>query len=145
MNNKKYIEEDIKFIKAMIEEYKTFKDLDNPEFENTDKIYKALENILADREKYKRLAEQNLKDSEEFKNNMCEHRCVKNTEIIELQAKANKYDSLVENIKKDLIKLQEEYEILLEHQSGQESNRTKYLRGKIHMCQELLDTEKEKI
>lgn len=51
MSNKKYIEEDIKFIKAMIEEYKTFKDLDNPEFENTDKIYKALENILADRER----------------------------------------------------------------------------------------------
>lgn len=63
-------------------------------------------------------------------------------EYREMEVKANKYDSLVEKIKENLLKLQEEYELLLEHQSGQESNRTKYLRGKIHMCQELLDTEK---
>lgn len=46
-------------------------------------------------------------------------------------------------IEKDKIRektkeIQEEYELLLEHQNGQESNRTKYLRGKIHMGQELL-------
>lgn len=62
-------------------------------------LINSLENILADREKWKRLAEQNLKDSEDFKNNMCEHRCIKNNEILELQVKANKYDALAEKIK----------------------------------------------
>lgn len=42
----------------------------------------------------------------------------------------------IEDILKDT---QEEYELLLEHQSGKESNRTKYLRGKIHLAQELLE------
>lgn len=40
------IEKDIKFIEEMIKEYKTFGDLHNPDYENTDKIYKALENML---------------------------------------------------------------------------------------------------
>lgn len=47
----------------------------------------------------------------------------------------------VQKVKDNLIKYQEEYELLLEHQSGKESNRTKYLRGRIHMCQELLESE----
>ena len=40
------IEKDIKFIEEMIKEYNTFGDLHNPDYENTDKIYKALENML---------------------------------------------------------------------------------------------------
>ena len=44
-------------------------------------------------------------------------------------------------VKYNLIKYQEEYELLLEHQGGKERNRTKYLRGRIHMCQELLESE----
>lgn len=48
----------------------------------------------------------------------------------------------VQKVKDNLIKYQEEYELLLEHQSGKESNRTKYLRGRIHMCQELLEERK---
>ena len=79
MNNKKDIEEDIKFIKAMIEEYKTFKDLDNPEFENTDKIYKALENILADRERLEKEKEE-LKEKLNKKDKIIESmRFIKNT------------------------------------------------------------------
>lgn len=49
-----------------------------------------------------------------------------------------------EVVEENLNKLQSEYELLLEHQNGQESNRTKYLRGKIHMCQELLQEKGEK-
>ena len=48
----------------------------------------------------------------------------------------------IQKVKDNLIKYQEEYELLLEHQSGKESNRTKYLRGRIHMCQELLEGRK---
>ena len=35
------IEEDIKFIEEIIKEYKTFGDLHNPDYEDTDKIYIA--------------------------------------------------------------------------------------------------------
>ena len=56
--------EDIKFIEEMIKEYKTFGDLQNPDYEDTDRIYKALENILEEREqdkkRIKKLEEDNL-------------------------------------------------------------------------------------
>ena len=55
------LEEDIKFIEKMIKEYKTFGDLHNPDFEDTDRIYKALENML---KRIKKLEEEN----ETFKN-----------------------------------------------------------------------------
>lgn len=48
--------EDIKFIEEMIKEYKTFGDLHNPDYEDTDRIYKALENVL---ERIKELEEIN--------------------------------------------------------------------------------------
>lgn len=57
-------------------------------------------------------------------------------EII-LQALDNSISTEV--IEEEKTRIEKEYELLLEHQSGQESNRTKYLRGKIHMCQELLE------
>lgn len=109
MNSKTTIEEDIKILKRIqVTEFNT-----NNIYDNVEKVNKALENILADREKYKRLAEQNLKDSEEFKNNMCEHRCVKNTEIIELRAKANKYDSLIKEIEDKINKRKIKYNEIL--------------------------------
>ena len=47
------LEEDIKFIKEMIKEYKTFGDLDNPDYEETNRIYNAIEHILAERKQDK--------------------------------------------------------------------------------------------
>lgn len=44
---------DIKFIDGMVKEYNTFGDLDNPDYENTDGIYKKIENILAKRKQDK--------------------------------------------------------------------------------------------
>ena len=41
--------------------------------------------VLKENEKYKRLNEMNLKNAEEFKNNMCEHRCLLKSENEELQ------------------------------------------------------------
>lgn len=49
-----------------------------------------------------------------------------------------------QKIKDKTEEIKEEYELLLEHQSGKESNRTKYLRGKIHMGQELLQESEDK-
>ena len=50
-----------------------------------EELIKAIEIVLRKLESYKRLAEANLKDSEEFKNNMCEHRCILKSELQELQ------------------------------------------------------------
>ena len=52
------IEKDIKFIDEMIKEYNTFGDLDNTDYEDTDRIYKAIENIL---KRIQKLEEENKK------------------------------------------------------------------------------------
>lgn len=57
------IEEDIKFIDEMVKEYNTYGDLDNPDYEDTDRIYKAIENIL---KKIKELEEENEKNIERY-------------------------------------------------------------------------------
>ena len=41
-------------------------------------------------EKEKRLAETNLKDSEEFQDNMCNHRCILNSKVEELEEELEK-------------------------------------------------------
>lgn len=51
-------------------------------------VCKALdlaEKLQKENEKYKRLSEMNLKNAEEFKNNMCEHRCLLKSENKELK------------------------------------------------------------
>ena len=57
------IEKDIKFIDEIIKEYNTFGDLDNTDYEDTDRIYKAIENIL---KKIKELEEENEKNIERY-------------------------------------------------------------------------------
>lgn len=76
------------------------------------------------------------KENEELKERIREHTLL----ISPYYVKENFIS--VQKVKDNLIKYQEEYELLLEHQSGKESNRTKYLRGRIHMCQELLEERK---
>jgi len=53
--------------------------------------------VLKENEKYKRLAEMNLKSAEEFKNNMCEHRCL-------LKNENKEQKELIEKMKKYLLK-----------------------------------------
>ena len=65
-----------------------------------DKLQKELD-------KYKRLAEANLKDSQEFQENMCNHRCIKNNEVLELK------EEIVE-LQKENAKLRNTNEILYE-------------------------------
>lgn len=47
-------EKDVEFIRQMIKEYRTFGDLYNSDFEDTEKIYKALEIILSERNQDKK-------------------------------------------------------------------------------------------
>ena len=90
-----------------------------------------LEHILS---AYKRV----LKENEELKKSKITYEAVRDIQEKNRNIVDNNYISK-QIVKDNLIKYQEEYELLLEHQSGKESNRTKYLRGRIHMCQELLE------
>lgn len=126
MNNKTNVEEDIKFIEKMVKEYKTFRDLDNPEFEDTEKIYKSLENILADRETLlaaKEIQEYNYQMLSENVSNIAKKLDLeedatideiyiairilksKRANMFEYIDKADKYDSLVEKIREKISSL----------------------------------------
>lgn len=56
-----------------------------------------LKQIYQENEKYKRLAEMNLKSAEEFKNNICEHRCL-------LKSENKEQKELIERMKRFLLK-----------------------------------------
>lgn len=68
--------EDLEFLENMVKEYKQFGDLDNPDYEDTERIYKAIQNLIAryketqlnDKEKevveaYRNLVKQSGKDT----------------------------------------------------------------------------------
>lgn len=84
------------------------------------------------------LIEKLQKENKELKNQEATQR-----KINELLVQRYSNSISLQKIKDNLIKYQEEYELLLEHQNGKESNRTKYLRGRIRMCQELLESEEK--
>ena len=97
-------------------------------------IPKSMKHILSD---YKRV----LKENEELKKSKITYEAVRDIQEKNRNIVDNNYISK-QIVKDNLIKYQEEYELLLEHQSGKESNKTKTLRGRIHMCQELLEGRK---
>lgn len=93
---------------------------------------------------YKRVLEMNevlLKENEELKKSKITYEAVRDIQEKNRNIVDNNYISK-QIVKDNLIKYQEEYELLLEYQSGKESNKTKTLRGRIHMCQELLEGRK---
>ena len=133
-----------------------------------DLLQEAYKVILSDYKRVLKINEVLLKENEEIriKNNAIKRESeayaenmirLDNELKLEKEKEKSKYEWIIQNclpqelvnklyiplqkIKDNLIKYQEEYELLLEHQSGKESNRTKYLRGRIHMCQELLESE----
>lgn len=97
-------------------------------------IQQAIEHILSD---YKRV----LKENEELKKSKITYEAVRDIQEKNRNIVDNNYISK-QIVKDNLIKYQEEYELLLEYQSGKESNKTKTLRERIHMCQELLEGRK---
>ena len=131
------IEEDIKNAEHFIDSIKTDKEYKEENgwhgYYNKEivELTRILEHILSD---YKRV----LKENEELKKSKITYEAVRDIQEKNRNIVDNNYISK-QIIKDNLIKYQEEYELLLEHQSGKESNRTKYLRGRIHMCQELLE------
>lgn len=50
-----------------------------------EKQSKEIEELKEDNQRYKRIASQKLDDIEEFRKNECEHRCIRNAEVLELK------------------------------------------------------------
>ena len=133
------IKEDIKIVENYLAN-SAMNEIDSNFFKNSGwetvdlEIPKSMQHILSD---YKRV----LKENEELKKSKITYEAVRDIQEKNRNIVDNNYISK-QIVKDNLIKYQEEYELLLEHQSGKESNRTKYLRGRIHMCQELLEGRK---
>ena len=124
------IKEDIEIIENILHKGYTMSIL-HPNTSIRESEIRAIEHILSD---YKRV----LKENEELKKSKITYEAVRDIQEKNRNIVDNNYISK-QIVKDNLIKYQEEYELLLEHQSGKESNKTKTLRGRIHMCQELLE------
>lgn len=139
-NERSSIEEDIILLKDFIEgnfkrdKLENYKGSYKMGYFYYKDIQQALEHILSD---YKRV----LKENEELKKSKITYEAVRDIQEKNRNIVDNNYISK-QIVKDNLIKYQEEYELLLEHQSGKESNKAKTLRGRIHMCQELLEGRK---
>lgn len=72
------------------------------------KALNLIEKLQKENEKYKRLAEINLKSAEEFKNNMCEHRCLLKNENEELKSKNKTLEELLQGNLYELYKYYKE-------------------------------------
>lgn len=90
-------------------EYKyTLKNDDDKKIET---ILNLIDKQQKETEKYKRIAEMNLKDGEEFKNEMCEHRCILKSELeenyISKELIREKIKEIEDSLKEDCIALHE--------------------------------------
>ena len=142
MNSKTTIEEDIKILKRIqVTEFNT-----NNIYDNVEKVNKAIENILADRERLEKENEDyKIKENSRIagKYNEIEiHDLIEQTIQKDYIAKANKYDILVkereEQCKRDIEQARKEYKITL-------NDRQDGIREEAQNILELLDKEKEKI
>ena len=57
------LEEAIMYLKKIAKEYKTYGDLDNPEFEDTKKIAKAIETVLQELVKLQKHCKEMIKEA----------------------------------------------------------------------------------
>ena len=106
----------------------------------------ALKRFLQDYTRQKQINEQQQKINGELREKVKQ---LKDKYILEKVAKEEVEELLEDSIPRQKIidkveEIEKEYELLLEHQSGKDSNRTKYIRGKLHMGQELLQESEEK-
>lgn len=100
----KYTEEEKQAIEtAKIVANKKYGSIMFLEIKDVEIILNLVEKQQKEIERYKRIAEMNLKDGEEFKNEMCEHRCILKSEMkenyISKEAIRNKIEELQEELK----------------------------------------------
>ncbi len=104
-NMKNSIEEDVKIVEDFIDGVSVFlpkystkkveKIIDEESYIAIKHILSNYEKLKKENEKYKRLSEMNLKNAEEFKNNMCEHRCLLKSENEELQKENKEFKKFI--------------------------------------------------
>lgn len=109
------LEEAIKILKEDLEHTKKANECGlatKGEFNNE---IEAIETVLKQLEQYKRLAEMNLKDAEEFQNNMCEHRCILYNEKEELKADLYEANNIISDYIDTTAKQEKMIELMLEY------------------------------
>ena len=115
---------------------------------------KLIDKLQKELDKYKRLAEANLKDSQEFQDNMCNHRCIKNNEVLELKEELEHKQETIDKIMKELEEFYKKYDVvskdkirelkqkLLEEGHNlteeQRQKETEFRQGKLKAYEELL-------
>lgn len=77
----------------------------------------SIEIVLNELERYKRLAEMNFKDGEEFRKNECEHRCIRKSEVEELKDYYNENYIKKENIEEKIEELRKKHNNLFDSQT----------------------------
>ena len=96
------IDKDIEILKkvqGIFEHLKTHGWINNIKRDvDTDKVISSIENVLSELERYKRIANMNLKDSEEFNKNMCEHRCPIKSDYEEVKQELETYKKIAEKL-----------------------------------------------
>lgn len=106
---------------AVIKEARKNGDLNTIELTNDlDTESKAIETVLQALERYQRLAEANLKDAEEFENNMCNHRCLLKLELDNSISK-DKVKEKLNKVKGRITYLREEINKTLNEATGTET------------------------
>ena len=102
------IDKDIEILKkvqGIFEHLKTHGWINNIKRDvDTDKVISSIENVLSELERYKRIANMNLKDSEEFNKNMCEHRCPIKSDYEEVKQELETYKKIAEKLADILLK-----------------------------------------
>lgn len=109
------LEEAIKILKEDLEHTKRANECGLATKGEFNKEIEAIEVVLNQLEQYKRLAEMNLKDAEEFKNNMCEHRCILYNEKEELKADLYEANNIISDYIDTTAKQEKMIELMLEY------------------------------
>ena len=109
------LEEAIKILKEDLEHTKRANECGLATKGEFNKEIEAIEVVLNQLEQYKRLVEMNLKDTEEFKNNMCEHRCILYNEKEELKADLYEANNIISDYIDTTTKKEKMIELLIKH------------------------------
>ena len=101
----------------------------------------AIETVLQALERYKRLAVANLKDSKEFQDNMCKHRCILKSQLQELEENSIPKKKIEDKIKeiKEEHKKQLTIETIPSHTFGLPQEENGIFGDVLKILQELLE------
>ena len=113
-----------------------------------EKQSKEIEELKEDNQRYKRIASQKLDDIEEFRKNECEHRCIRNAEVLELKeyyqenyTPNDKIKAKIEECRKILYSFEKELELKANKEKYIHKESMNCLLSQISILQSLLEKE----